>query len=177
MIKLFRSVLASPPEALRAARPTSLAMRETESFGPNPGQLRMFSFLPDRLPANAPLVVVLHGCRQTADGHAAAAGWLALAQRYGFCVMAPEQTSRNSLRRCFNWFAPGDATRGQGEAASTHAMITHMIATQPIDADRVFITGLFAGGAMASAMLASYPEVFAGGAVIAGLPHGAADTV
>ena len=39
------------------------------------------------------------------------------------------------------------------------------------------MTGLSAGGAMASVMLATYPEIFAGGAIIAGLPYGSASSV
>jgi poly(3-hydroxybutyrate) depolymerase len=46
-----------------------------------------------------------------------------------------------------------------------------------IDRGRVFVTGLSAGGAMTAVMLATYPEVFAGGAIIAGLPYGAATSV
>ena len=56
-------------------------------------------------------------------------------------------------------------------------MIAAVLAAHPIDPARVFVTGLSAGGAMASVMLATYPEVFAGGAIIAGLPYGCASTV
>jgi feruloyl esterase len=46
-----------------------------------------------------------------------------------------------------------------------------------IDPDRIFVTGLSAGGAMTAVMLATYPEVFAAGAIIAGLPYGIAGNV
>ncbi|MBC7769518.1 MAG: PHB depolymerase family esterase [Phycisphaerales bacterium] len=137
----------------------------------------MLSFVPHGLAPNAPLVVVLHGCTQTAEAHADAAGWLALASQAGFAVLAPEQRTSNNPNRCFNWFKPGDAARDQGEAASIRAMIAHMLDAHQLDAQRVFITGLSAGGAMTSAMLGSYPEVFAGGAIVAGLPFGVADNV
>ena len=52
-----------------------------------------------------------------------------------------------------------------------------MICNHAIDRSRVFIVGLSAGGAMTAAMLAAYPDVFAGGAIIAGLPYGSAATV
>ena len=67
--------------------------------------------------------------------------------------------------------------RGGGEAASIQAMVEQMIRENGIDPRRVFITGLSAGGAMTSVMLACYPELFAGGAIIAGLPYGAAGNV
>jgi poly(3-hydroxybutyrate) depolymerase len=56
-------------------------------------------------------------------------------------------------------------------------MVEKMAIDHAIDRRRVFITGLSAGGAMTSVMLACYPEVFAGGAIIAGLPYGAATNV
>ena len=152
-------------------------MNETFSFGDNPGELRMLSFVPAGLKQGASLVVVLHGCTQRAEPHAHAAGWLALAQRCGFAVLTPEQRTANNINRCFNWFEPGDTARGHGEAASIRAMIAHMIDAHALDAGRVYITGLSAGGAMTSVMLGSYPEVFAGGAIVAGLPFGAADSV
>jgi poly(hydroxyalkanoate) depolymerase family esterase len=147
---------------------------ETAGFGENPGALRMLAHVPSGLPAKAPLVVVLHGCAQTAEGHAVSGGWIALANRLGFAVLAPEQRAANNPNRCFNWFEPGDTPRGQGEAASIAAMVATMVRKHDCDPRRVFVTGLSAGGAMTAVMLASYPELFAGGAIIAGLAHGVA---
>src|SRR5665213_3720211 len=146
-------------------------------FAPNPGNLRMFRYLPRGLKTGAPLVVVLHGCGQTASGYALGAGWCQLADQLGFAVLAPEQKAVNNPNTCFNWFNPEDITRGEGEAASIAAMIATLTQTHKLDASRVFITGLSAGGAMAAVMLANYPELFAGGAIIAGLPFGAAANV
>ena len=147
---------------------------EIASFGLNPGHLRLLACLPPDLLAGAPLVVVLHGCTQTAAGYARGAGWMELAQRHGFALLLPEQRRANNANLCFDWFEPGDITRGQGEAASIAAMTTHLIAAHGLDPRRVFVTGLSAGGAMAGVMLATYPELFAGGAIIAGLPYGCA---
>lgn len=152
-------------------------LREHDAFGPNPGNLRMFSYRPEGLTGRVPLLVVLHGCLQTAAGYGEGAGWLALADRFRFAVLAPEQKRANNINRCFNWFLPDDTARGSGEAASIHEMIAHCIRVNQIDPQRVYITGLSAGGAMASVMLATHPEMFAGGAIIAGLPFGSASNV
>ncbi|SFC41991.1 esterase, PHB depolymerase family [Bosea sp. CRIB-10] len=146
-------------------------------FGSNPGALLARTHLPPELPAGAPLVVVLHGCTQTASGYDLGSGWSTLADRDGFALLFPEQQRANNANLCFNWFEPGDTQRGRGEALSISRMIETMITRHGLDRRRVFITGLSAGGAMAAVMLATYPELFAGGAIIAGLPYGVAATI
>lgn len=154
--------------------PADSPLVETSDFGSNPGALRMFSFLPDHRPQSPALVVVLHGCGQTAAGYDLGAGWSTLAKHYGFALLMPQQQSSNNSNGCFNWFNPEDTARDSGEACSIRQMIARMALDVGIDRRRVFVTGLSAGGAMTSVMLATYPEIFAGGAIIAGLPFGVA---
>ena len=150
---------------------------ETKSFGANPGDLRMFSYVPGNLQPAPGLVVVLHGCGQTAAGYDLGAGWSTLAKHYGFALLMPEQQPVNNAQGCFNWFNPEDTARGRGEACSIRQMITRMADDHQIDPHRIFVTGISAGGAMTSVMLATYPEVFTAGAIIAGLPFGVATNV
>ena len=150
---------------------------ETTGFGSNPGNLRMFSFAPHNLQPAPGLVVVLHGCGQTAAAYDLGAGWSTLAKHYGFALLMPQQQALNNANGCFNWFNPEDTERDRGEACSIRQMIAYAIEDIGIDRERVFVTGLSAGGAMTSVMLATYPEVFAGGAIIAGLPYGVATNV
>jgi poly(hydroxyalkanoate) depolymerase family esterase len=150
---------------------------EITEFGTNPGDLRMFSYVPENLQPAPALVVVLHGCGQTAAGYDLGAGWSTLAQQYGFALLMPQQQHSNNGQGCFNWFNPEDTTRGSGEACSISQMIAQMVNDHKIDAHRIYVTGLSAGGAMTSVMLATYPELFAAGAVIAGLPFGVATNV
>jgi feruloyl esterase len=123
------------------------------------------------------LVIALHGCTQTAEDYDRGTGWSSLADIHGFIVIYPQQQPSNNPKNCFSWFLPGDVTRGQGEAFSIREMVEYAIETFAADRRNVFVTGLSAGGAMASVMLATYPEVFAGGAIIAGLPYGSASNV
>ncbi len=146
-------------------------------FGSNPGALKAKCYLPKNLPPGAPLVVVLHGCTQTAAGYDHHSGWSQLADETGFALLFPEQQRANNPNLCFNWFLPPDTTRDSGEALSIHQMIETMVVASGLDRTRIFVNGLSAGGAMAAAMLATYPEVFAGGAIIAGLPYGSATTI
>jgi poly(hydroxyalkanoate) depolymerase family esterase len=155
----------------------SSPLREVTGFGANPGRLRMFAFVPAQLQQPRALVVVLHGCKQTAASYDLGAGWSTLAKHYGFAVLMPEQQRVNNANTCFNWFNSEDIARDSGEARSIREMIAHMVKVHGIDARRIFITGLSAGGGMTSVMLATYPEVFAAGAVIAGLPYGIASNL
>jgi len=149
-------------------------LREIEDFGSNPGNLRMFVHVPEDLPRAPALVVVLHGCSQTAADYDHGTGWSRLADEQGFIVLYPEQRRANNSKGCFSWFNPGDMQRNMGEPLSIRQMIEWLVLAHDVDRSRIFINGLSAGGAMTNVMLAAYPEVFSAGAVIAGLPYGAA---
>jgi feruloyl esterase len=166
-----------PPLRPEAAPRALTTLVDVADFGPNPGNLLMRIHVPARHDRQAALVVVLHGCTQTALDYDRGSGWSRLADLEGFALLFPEQQAQNNPNTCFNWFEPRHATRDSGEAASIRQMIEHMIITYGLDRSRVFITGLSAGGAMTSVMLAAYPEVFAAGAIIAGLPFGTARNV
>jgi poly(hydroxyalkanoate) depolymerase family esterase len=152
-------------------------LNEVHGFGSNPGNLRMFTHVPARLAENPALLLVLHGCTQSAASYNHGAGWSALADRYGFALVLPEQQRSNNPKTCFTWYLPSDIARDRGEALSIRQMVERAASDNGIDPSRVYITGLSAGGAMTSVMLACYPELFAGGAIIAGLPYSTAHNV
>ncbi|MBR0646157.1 PHB depolymerase family esterase [Roseomonas hellenica] len=135
----------------------------------------MWVYAPPR-PAStgAPLIVVLHGCRQDPVRFATDAGWLEFARRAGIPLVMPEQTAANNRHRCFNWYRVDDVRRSHGEAMSIRQMVRNAVELFGSDRKRIFIVGLSAGGAMAGAMLAAYPAVFAAGAMVAGMPVGIA---
>ncbi len=154
-----------------AAGSSAWALTEVTGFGSNPGNLQMFKYVPAGLPQGAPLVVALHGCSQGAANYDDETGWVLLADRWKFALLLPQQQSSNNSTRCFNWFEAGDIARGQGEALSIKQMIDRMGTDHGIASTRVYVTGLSAGGGFVAVMLATYPEVFAGGAIVAGIPY------
>jgi poly(hydroxyalkanoate) depolymerase family esterase len=146
------------------------------NFGNNPGRLSMYTYVPDSVKGK-PLVVVLHGCSETATTCARLTDWNKWANMYGFAVLYPEQQITNNPSNCFNWFEQGDQQRNVGEPASIAAMIQKMYELYLVDTSRIFISGLSAGAAMASIMMSVYPEKFVAGALFAGGPYRAAENV
>lgn len=152
-------------------------LTDLTQFGADPGLLDAYTYIPNSYSKNGPLVVVLHGSTQSAESYNRGAGWSELADQCGAALLYPEQRKTNNPMSSFNWFKSGDSRRDAGEPLSIHHMIERVISEHTIDPARVFVTGMSSGGAMTSVMLATYPEVFAGGAIIAGLPYRSADNL
>lgn len=146
------------------------------SFGNNPGELEGFYFNPlENESSTDSLVVLLHGCVQSGVELAKNSGLTALAMKNKFAVLVPQQSYKNNVKRCFNWFSDHDTQLNNGEILSIKNMI--MATKQQLGIKQVYIIGLSAGGAMASAALINYPELFHSGAVIAGLPFPCANNL
>ncbi|WP_309140729.1 PHB depolymerase family esterase [Micromonospora sp. M51] len=154
-----------------AAPAQAATLTQVTGFGSNPGNLAMYAYRPDNLPANSPAVVLLHGCVQNASGYFANSGWQKYADQWKFALIVAQQPSGNNANSCFNFFEAGDTTRGQGEALSIKQMVDHAKANFGVNGSRVYVSGLSAGGAMSAVMLATYPDVFAAGSIIAGIPY------
>ncbi len=146
-------------------------------FGTNPGTINAYDYIPDSMPANAPLVLVLHGCTETATTFNMDAQWSTLADQHKFYVAYGEQTSANNIGKCWNIYQSNDNSRDSGEALSLKQLTDYMKAHYSIDSTRVFVTGFSAGGAMTAVMAACYPEVYAAAAEMSGLPYGCATNV
>lgn len=124
-----------------------------------------------------PLIVLLHGCTQTATDFALGTAMNQLAEQEKCVVLYPEQLQRANSSRCWNWFEPRNQQRGSGEPGMIAALTQHVMAGRNIDANRVYITGLSAGGAMAAVVAGLYPDLFAAVGVHSGLPCGAAHDI
>jgi len=167
----------SPAEPMATTSSAVDTLTQVASFGANPGNLQMYRYVPAAMPPHAPVVVMLHGCVQTAADFTAV-GIDALADQYKFYVVYPQQQSSNNPDECFDWFGQyndpankANITRGQGENESIKEMVDQMKTDFSVDASRVYVIGFSAGGAMAAVMMAAWPDVFAAGGIDAGVPY------
>ncbi len=129
---------------------------------------------PGPLPGPRPLVVMLHGCTQDPDDFAAGTGMNERARAEGFHVLYPEQPRELNPQRCWNWFKHSHQSRERGEPAVIASLVRALLAEHPIDARRVYVAGLSAGGAMAAILGQTHPDLFAAVGVHSGLAPGAA---
>ncbi len=121
-----------------------------------------------------PLIVMLHGCKQSPDDFARGTRMNELAEEHGFLVAYPAQSANANGSNCWNWFQAAEQTRAGTEASLIAGIVRAIGREWRVDERRVFVAGLSAGAAMAVILGATYPETFAGVAAHSGLPLGAA---
>ncbi len=142
---------------------------QIEAFGKNQGNLKMYTYIPKNLNSSKkiPLVVVVHGCTQSAKMIASETGWNKLADSLNFIVVYPEQKQINNAAKCYNYFIGYKAKKDKGEVASIKQMIDFSVKNYYVDNENIFITGFSSGGAISNAMLNAYPKLFNAGALFA----------
>lgn len=167
-LTLGRSVLraATKLPKSKAKLPDQRALETKNSRQPMAaglaGSRRYFLFTPTEglAPGLHALVVMLHGCQQTAHEFAGSTRMNRLAAQKGFLVLYPEQDLLANGHGCWNWYSKSSG-RSSREASSILSAIDHARATNPIDPERIVIVGLSSGASMAALVALSYPTRFA----------------
>ncbi|MBB5610009.1 MULTISPECIES: PHB depolymerase family esterase [unclassified Janthinobacterium] len=136
-------------------------------LGTLPGRrLPYFLYLPHKAPSAAmlargrPLLVMLHGCEQSATQFAEGTRMNRLAERKGYAVLYPQQSLRAQARRCWKWYDKL-TQEGGGDVGLIIGAIEQVAARYAIDRSRIYICGISAGAGMAHIVALNHPQLFA----------------
>lgn len=153
----------TPPPASSNIAPGKWLTSHVESA--NTRRMSFWLYLPQNVPEEAtaqglPLIVMLHGCHQTATQFAQGTRMNQWAERKGYAVLYPQQLVSNQSQRCWKWY--DHATQeGGGDVPTIVAMIDKVAGAYAIDRSRVYIAGISAGAGMANILALNHPQLFA----------------
>lgn len=150
-------------------------------FSNGAGQLTFARYTPAGAgKTGLPLVIMLHGCRQTSLAFARGTRMNQWADAGGFMVLYPQQSMTRQVQRCWRWFQPDDQ-HGGAEADLIAALIRSEIARHGVDPERVYVAGLSAGAGMAALVALRHPSLIAAVAMhsgpVVGDAHNAANGI
>ena len=141
------------------------------------GARRYHLYRPPGLPLGEkyPLMVMLHGCGQTARDFALSTRMNRLAARERFLVLYPEQDRLANPHGCWNWFDTRSG-KARAEAATLLAAVDQACLLYAVDRERVAVAGLSAGASMAGLMATHFPARFKAVVMHSGVAPGAAQS-
>ncbi|PKV45395.1 poly(hydroxyalkanoate) depolymerase family esterase [Janthinobacterium sp. 61] len=161
----FATPLSPPRVRKRTAPPPGKWL--AAHYAPLPGRrLPYFLYLPEKAPSAAmrtrgrPLLVMLHGCEQSATQFAEGTRMNRLAERKGYAVLYPQQSLRSHARRCWKWYDKL-TQEGGGDVRLIVGAIEQVAARYAIDRTRIYICGISAGAGMAHIVALNHPHLFA----------------
>ncbi|SED87591.1 esterase, PHB depolymerase family [Streptomyces misionensis] len=164
VVPLLAAYLLAAPGAQAAS------LTEVTNFGNNPGNLRMYEYVPASAGAHPPVLVAVHYCTGTGPGFYAGTEFASLADRYGFIVVYPDA---NVSGQCFDVSSPQALTHNGGsDPTSIVSMVSYVEQHNGADAGRVYVVGASSGAMMTDVLLGDYPDVFKAGTAFMGVPFG-----
>ncbi len=167
---MMKRALAFPVVLVITGVSPSASAAGTVTVEPHAGR-SVRVFVPSKPATPTPLVVMLHGCTQTAEAFADATQMDVLAEQNGFVVAYPEQSSATVATKCFQWFEPAHQARDAGEPKQLAETADAVGKAHGVDPERVYVAGLSSGAAMSVILGATYPDRFTAIGVVAGVEY------
>jgi poly(hydroxyalkanoate) depolymerase family esterase len=163
---------ASPAQASsRTDLPTPIptaTLTEVTDFGPNPTGLQMFVYVPSSVKPHPAILMVLHYCTGSGPAMFGGTRFASLADQYGFIAIYPSAPRDG---HCFDVSSPGALTHnGNSDPVGLVSMVRYAQRHLHGDRERVFVTGISSGAMMTNVLLGDYPDVFAAGSAMSGVP-------
>jgi poly(hydroxyalkanoate) depolymerase family esterase len=165
-----RAVSAASTARVAAAKPRVVAEPPAVAPGkwlsghaPNETGQRMsyWLYLPNNLPEKGmPLVVMLHGCQQTATQFAQGTRMNLHAEKVGCAVLYPQQLVSSHPHRCWKWYERATQDGG-GDVPTIVGIINKVLTHCDIDRSRIYAAGISAGAGMANILALNHPDLFA----------------
>jgi poly(hydroxyalkanoate) depolymerase family esterase len=145
--------------------------------GQAPGQaMSYWLYIPQHVPDAAarhglPLIVMLHGCHQSATQFAQGTRMNRLAEQKGYAVLYPQQAASTQAHRCWRWYDKS-TQEGGGDTALIAAVIGKVCSDYAIDRRRIYVCGISAGAGMANILALNHPELVAAVGLHSGPAYG-----
>jgi poly(hydroxyalkanoate) depolymerase family esterase len=158
----FGLLIALAPSAHAAS------LVQITSFGSNPGNSKMYLYVPNSVQSHPAILVAAHQCTGTGPGFYSSTEFASLADRYGFIVIYPDA---NRSGQCWDVSSNGALTHnGNSDPADIVSMVQYVEQHDNGDSSRVYFTGASSGAMLTNVMLGDYPDVFKAGAAFMGVP-------
>jgi poly(hydroxyalkanoate) depolymerase family esterase len=119
-----------------------------------------------------PMVVMLHGCEQTATQFSQGTRMNQLAEEKGFAVLYPQQSLRGHPNRCWHWYEKS-TQEGGNDVELIVGVIGKVSQKYSVDPTRIYLAGLSAGASMANIIALNHPHLIAAVGLHSGTVFGA----
>ena len=138
----------------------------------------MMTYVPKNFrPQKARVVVVVHGCLQSAEAMAAGTGWNLVADQNNLLILYPQVPARTHPLNCWGWYLPRNQSAKVGQLQYVMSSINRSMKIFKVSKAPIYVVGMSSGGALTAGLLACFPKKFHAGAIHSGAPYGHASSL
>ncbi len=125
----------------------------------------------------ARLVVVLHGCLQSAESMALGTGWNQIADQNNLVILYPQAPPGSNPIGCWNWYLPENQRADRGQLKLIHDDIFETLERLQMKNAKIYLAGLSSGATTVAGLISCYPQDFTAAAIHSGPSYGLAQNL